>query len=199
MPTLRERQKKARRKQILDAARHHFLEDGYSKTNMETIAETAQVGVATVYTYFTKKEGIVSELIYQDFTEVSNNSLKKLDQLPQDPAEAIIEVLASFRDFDSYMSYELVLEFMQQAQHQGPVREAVQWSRSVIIGQISSVLEKCAASDKLSRKLDIQTASEIIAILNEQHLRKLSRLQHSERNHDSLNNQIVVLFENWSA
>ena len=43
---------------MLDAARQLFIEHGYAKTTMDEIAEKAEFGVATVYTYFKSKEGV---------------------------------------------------------------------------------------------------------------------------------------------
>ena len=47
---------------MLDTAKRLFIENGYSKTNMEDIAEQAGFGVATVYNYFKTKEGMFAAM-----------------------------------------------------------------------------------------------------------------------------------------
>ena len=87
-PSLRARQKELRKKQMLEAARKLFIANGYSKTSIETIAQNAEVGVATVYTYFENKENLAANLIRSDineiFWEVSRDQIdRRTRQLPQ--------------------------------------------------------------------------------------------------------------------
>ena len=55
MTNLRIQKKTANRAIMLEAAKQLFIERGYSKTNMEDIAEAAGFGVATLYTHFKTK------------------------------------------------------------------------------------------------------------------------------------------------
>lgn len=49
--------------QILDAARHLFLEQGYGNTSMDGVAKRAGVSKATLYVHFENKERLFAEVV----------------------------------------------------------------------------------------------------------------------------------------
>ena len=60
--THRQRQALATRKLIVDSAISLFLEQGYAATTIEAIAAHAGVAVSTIYSIFTNKRGVLSEI-----------------------------------------------------------------------------------------------------------------------------------------
>ena len=50
---------------IVDAARKQFLENGFAKANMDTIAESADVSKRTVYKHFEDKETLFAAVIQE--------------------------------------------------------------------------------------------------------------------------------------
>ena len=61
-PTLRQRQAEATRDLITSAAQELFLNNGYTSTTIEGIAEKAGVAASTVYAVFKSKRGILSAI-----------------------------------------------------------------------------------------------------------------------------------------
>lgn len=49
--------------QILDAARHLFLEQGFGSTSMDAVAKRAGVSKATLYVHFENKERLFAEVV----------------------------------------------------------------------------------------------------------------------------------------
>ena len=60
--TLRQRQAQATAKMITAAAKDLFLEQGYTSTTIEAIAERAEVAISTVYAVFGSKRGILRSI-----------------------------------------------------------------------------------------------------------------------------------------
>jgi len=58
----RQREKQARRNQILDAARALLFEKGLHATSINQIAKQAELGVGTIYFYYKNKEEIFADL-----------------------------------------------------------------------------------------------------------------------------------------
>lgn len=58
----REREKEARKRQILSAARRLLFEKGIRSTSINQIARTAELGVGTIYFYYQSKEEIFYSL-----------------------------------------------------------------------------------------------------------------------------------------
>ncbi len=64
----REHEAQQRRREILKAARTLFVEKGIRNTTLDEIAETAAFGKGTIYNYFSSKEELFREIIY-DLTD----------------------------------------------------------------------------------------------------------------------------------
>jgi AcrR family transcriptional regulator len=58
---LREVKVERTRAQIVAAAQHLFLQNGYGDTTMEQVAEAAEVGTSTLYRYFPSKDLLLLE------------------------------------------------------------------------------------------------------------------------------------------
>ena len=61
--TRRERQKAARRRSILDAARQVFLADELGHATIDDVASAAQISKGTIYLYFQSKEALLAHLL----------------------------------------------------------------------------------------------------------------------------------------
>jgi AcrR family transcriptional regulator len=70
MAGLRERQKVAREKRILESASMLFKRDGYDKTRMEDIAELAEVSTGTTYNYYQSKADILIAVVSMEVEEI---------------------------------------------------------------------------------------------------------------------------------
>jgi AcrR family transcriptional regulator len=199
MSSLRARQKKARRDQIIEAARRLFVANGYSKTNMDAIADAAEVGVATIYIYFENKEGLVSALIQKDMLRLGHEADELLKSLPDDPAEAVIAILDIYRKFEDYVSYELMREVIIQAKSDGPVSDIVAWSHAVQVDGIRRALEHGQKSKTVSASLDTELAAGVIVDLLDRYISRLTSETGSATDPNILPKYIRLLFQNWLA
>jgi AcrR family transcriptional regulator len=57
--TRKERERATRRKEIIDAAQNLFISKGFENTTMDEIAEKAEFGKPTLYSYFKSKDEIL--------------------------------------------------------------------------------------------------------------------------------------------
>lgn len=51
------------RKEILQAAREEFIQLGFEKASMRTIAKKAKVSTSNIYNYFENKEHLLTEIL----------------------------------------------------------------------------------------------------------------------------------------
>lgn len=91
--TLRQRQAQATAGAIVAAAKSLFLEQGYSSTTMESIAERAEVAISTVYAVFGSKRGIL-RAIRADWHEISRIREVALGDPGSASPQERIEILA---------------------------------------------------------------------------------------------------------
>lgn len=97
---LMDKKKKKRRKRILAAATRLFQDRGYADTTINAIADKADVGVGTIYNYFSSKNQILLNIVADILIE------KKPDEViyAADPARTVNrylnKYLAEFSIFD---------------------------------------------------------------------------------------------------
>jgi AcrR family transcriptional regulator len=88
----KEREKKERRQQILEAAKRHFSSKGFSGTTMGDIATDIELSPSTLYLYFTNKEELHAALSLQ----LLESLLERLEQIEerdeQSPEKRIVEI-----------------------------------------------------------------------------------------------------------
>jgi AcrR family transcriptional regulator len=86
---LRERQRRQRAAQVLDAADRLFATQGYEATRIEEIAADADVAPATVYNYFVTKPNLLMALAVRHVRAALPERRAYLRSLPDDPVGGI--------------------------------------------------------------------------------------------------------------
>ncbi len=109
MPSLRERQKIARRETILAVAETLLRTKGYTKTSMEDVAHKANVGVATIYNYFGTKFDLVRAMLEPEVQRVKNETAELFLDLPDDPLEGIVALVKCY-EIGTDWRYKKMLE-----------------------------------------------------------------------------------------
>jgi len=199
MPTLRDRQKRQRRTDMLNAARSLFVEHGYSRTTMDGIAERAGVGVATVYTYFTNKEGVFAELARMDMSELQAEGEAKLRQLPGDPVAAVLSLLDIYARAHEFVSYEVMKEFTIGARTSGPLREVAHWITEWKLEQLTAALTRAQHAGALAPELPVRDAAQTISDLLDRYYERATSEENNRRALDLLKRCVRLLFEDWRA
>jgi len=95
--SLRQKHRRQRETQVLDAAEALFAEQGYEATLIEEIAESASVAPATIYNYFATKPNLLMELALRHVHAALPERrafLKDLPDAPEDGIEAFERLLA---------------------------------------------------------------------------------------------------------
>ncbi len=106
----KERERLARREQILNAARKVFSERGFEKATLDEIAEVAEYGKGTIYNYFKNKEELFSCIIkggissFQRFVEEAIRN----KTTPREKIETYID--AAFEFFETHRPIFSALE-----------------------------------------------------------------------------------------
>ncbi len=98
--SLRDRKKKQRNKRIFAAGARLFKEKGYADVTISDIAKEADVGVGTIYNYFSSKNDILLSIVVEMCIE------KKPEEkiFADDPVRTIVSYLNSY--FDEFMSLD---------------------------------------------------------------------------------------------
>ena len=90
----RELAKKKRKETILDAAEKLFLHKGIDNTTMDEIAREADIGIATLFRYFPKKE-IIIQTVATAKLQILMDALKEIEQ----QTSSCMEMMTAVMDF----------------------------------------------------------------------------------------------------
>ena len=90
----RELAKKKRKETILDAAEKLFLHKGIDNTTMDEIAKEADIGIATLFRYFPKKE-IIIQTVATAKLQILMDALKEIEQ----QTSSCMEMMTAVMDF----------------------------------------------------------------------------------------------------
>lgn len=94
----REREKEARKKQILDAARKLLFKKGLQATSINQIARTAELGIGTIYFYYKSKEDIFASL-QEEGLEILFRNIEALTKTDSSPEDLLRQTAAAYLAF----------------------------------------------------------------------------------------------------
>ncbi|MFK7868739.1 MAG: TetR/AcrR family transcriptional regulator [Roseobacter sp.] len=108
MAGLREKQKAAREKRILEAAVRKFQAEGYRAVRLEDLAEAAEVAVGTVYNYYQTKGDILIAVVAMEVEEVLAAGEVIVANPPEDVEAALQALIFSYYDHSlQYLTKEM--------------------------------------------------------------------------------------------
>ena len=197
MQTLRHRKKAGNRQNMLDTAKRLFIENGYSKTTMEDIAEQAGFGVATLYNYFKTKEGMFAAMGREDMSELRTLGEAALADLPDDPVEGVLALLKVYLKVFEYISYAVMQEFIIQSKTSGPLHDeserAIGWQRD----QVKIALDTAKTSGILDSALDTSLMSYVIIDLFIRYTQRISNNRSNKHQFSELRKIINLVLGGW--
>jgi AcrR family transcriptional regulator len=146
MMGLQEKKKKKRRKRIQAAATTLFQTNGYADTTINAIADRADVGVGTIYNYFSSKSEILLNIVADIFLE------KKPDETihEKDPAQTAIRFLSYYMDEFSIFEKEIWRGWFAALFQEPKLFERAYELDMKIVGELAGVCEAMQAKGMIT-------------------------------------------------
>lgn len=116
----REREKKMRRRQIMDAAKKVFASKGFGGATMENIAEEAEFSPATLYLYFKNKDELFASLNLRMLRDLIAKMDEVRDQKNLSPEKRIMALEKAL--YEVYLSDPLNVVNVLRFQSKGRLR-----------------------------------------------------------------------------
>ena len=158
MPKITEKQRDARREQILTAAWKCFHSRGIHATSMEQIIREAGLSAGAVYLYFKSKEELILSAIAAQMTAVRDEVLPLVEKdQPETPAEFIQQVTESIARFTSRMDFDLnavILMCWSEAQTNPKVKSLVRDYQKGYRKSLSKLIERWQKKGLIDAKAD---------------------------------------------
>lgn len=183
---LRQRQKTKRRAEILAAGRSLLREQGYAATNMDAIAELAEVGVATVYNYFGTKGGLLAEVLRQEFEILFQGGKALLAAPPEDPVVGILSLIDRYRKFQqNWDRKDALLAVIGPGLSAEPVLDDLAADvEQRVKRQIADLISYYKDQNKVRDEIDVPDAATIIFYIFNQHF--IEYVTHGDADYDRM-------------
>lgn len=98
----KERERLARREEILNAARQVFSQKGFEKAKLDEIADVAELGKGTIYNYFTNKEELFVNVIMRGIQRLQSFIEEAIERQPTPKAKIDSYIDAFFNFFEQH-------------------------------------------------------------------------------------------------
>ena len=184
---------------MLDTAKRLFIENGYSRTTMEEIAEQAGFGVATLYNYFKTKEGMFAAMAHDDMSELRALGEAALEGLPDDPAKGVLALLKTYLKVYEYISYAVMQDFIIQSKTNGPLQDIAEWSINWQRDQVKVALDTAKTSGRLNPALDTGVMSYVLIDLFIRYNQRITDNRNDKNQFTELRKIINLVLEGWQT
>ncbi len=117
----RERERRERRQEILDAARGLFWTHGFAGTTMPEVARAAELAPGTLYLYFPSKDALYAELLVEGYDRLLERlqGCVRRRTSPRRQAEALVDCFLGFaREHPEY--FDIIFFVLQRETGKGP-------------------------------------------------------------------------------
>jgi TetR/AcrR family transcriptional regulator len=154
----KEREKGARREEIVNAAEKIFFEKGLAQATMDEIAEAAELSKGTLYLYYKSKEDLYlsvamkgTEILYQMFLRIIESGEPTIRMIAN-LGEAYYEYFKSYRNY--FRMYYFFENPQVQSQVSGEMMEVCLESDRKLWDLVESVLQRGIDEGLLRKDLD---------------------------------------------
>ena len=148
----RERERYARRREILEAARRVFGARGYGGATLDEVAREAEFAKGTLYSYFDSKAALFTALVEYEFDELTARAEKAL-QGESDPVQAVRAAIVVFL---TYLEERMDFFRMAIAGREKGLHEDIEAVHDKVMGQLGTM------GDLLAEKLAEGTRGGVI-------------------------------------
>lgn len=175
--SLRDRKKEQMREHILRAATQLFRDREFERTRIEDIAASAEVGVATVYNYFTTKQQILVEIVLQGTDDVQSKIASVVKSDHDNPVEAIADLMSAdygdISDADKALWRELLASMTRDQEN----RAAIESNRGRFREHLRDMIRGLIKRGMIKRDSDVNALVDICYAIYAYHFRQLVCLE----------------------
>jgi AcrR family transcriptional regulator len=165
MAGLREKQKAAREKRILEAAVTKFRALGYRQGKLEDLAEAAEVAVGTVYNYYRTKGDILIAVVAMEVEEVLSAGEAVVANPPGTVEAALHELIFGYYDHSlEYLTKEMWRTAMAQTIEAPTTPLGARYSEldALLAAQVVALLDALQARGRVASGLDTHALGEVL-------------------------------------
>ena len=162
MPRINERQRQARRDQILEAARGLFTANGFHDTSMDNIIAAAGMSSGGVYRYFSGKDAIITAIAQQVVGGITATISDVLKVEPVPPIAEILRRLIIQIDILADGPGRLALQVWGEAQRDPVIAALAAAEGANVRAAVRELVRRAHADGQLSQHTDLEALGQVV-------------------------------------
>ena len=156
----RAREREQLRRQILEAARELFVNEGYENVSMRKIANKIEYSPTTIYLYFTDKADLLDSVCKETLLNLLN-TLEQLKKDISDPVEALRKSGRTYVEFGLEYPQDYKLTFVIRPQFQKGLGLEEGSVGEKVFNYLSEMVSECI-QQKRFRQMDVETTGHVL-------------------------------------
>ncbi|MEW5744324.1 MAG: TetR/AcrR family transcriptional regulator [Nitrospirota bacterium] len=152
------------RREILDAARELFMNEGYEKFSMRKLAEKIEYSPTTIYLYFKDKDALLFA-ICEEVAEQFFSNLNAVRAQYRDPLETLRQALLYFMEFGFTNPNQYKVFFFTSPDvygTQGEFMEKESMARNSFLA-FREIVRHCVETGRL-REMDVDVLTQVLSV-----------------------------------
>ena len=156
----RAREREQLRRQILDAARELFVNEGYENVSMRKIANKIEYSPTTIYLYFKDKADLLDSVCKETLLNLLN-TLEQLKKDISDPIKALRKSGRTYVEFGLEYPQDYKLTFVVRPQFQKDLGLEEGSVGEKVFNYLREMVSECIQQKKF-RQLDVETTGQVL-------------------------------------
>lgn len=155
-----------KRREVMDAARRLFIQDGYAGAGMEAVARDAAVSTATLYSYFPSKAALFHEVL-TDATEGFAARLREIEAEDGPARKELHNFALAYARFwsDPYPRAMFRLLSAERARFEVAARHFHEAARSSASGVLVRIIDHLCAEGELAVERPATAAGQLLGMI----------------------------------
>jgi AcrR family transcriptional regulator len=175
----KEREKEARREEIINAAERVFFEKGLLAATMDEIAEVAELGKSTLYLYYKSKEDLYLAVVMRG-SEIMHNMFEKALSTGEPTLKLIANLGDAYYDyFKQHRNYFRMFYFFENPQLHTQVspemRDACTVNNGKIWALVIGIIQRGIDEGVIQKEIDPKQAAVILWSMSNHMMRQIDR------------------------
>lgn len=126
----REQMKEERRRQIIETAKDLILEKGIQQIQLQDVASTVGIGIATFYRYFPNKEQLVLA-VHTQITAEMTEAIRQISQLPISALDKIEKILMYYIELADDPQHQFVKYMKAFDAYKPPTKDSIEYVKYI--------------------------------------------------------------------
>jgi len=165
----KERERLARRKEILSSALRLFSQKGYHQTSMSEIARASEFSIGSIYNFFKNKEELFFSLFKEEVEEIEKRVLREIFKKERAKEKLNILLDALFSYFEEHWEAFVVLALNRQSFEVGlkdNLFQMVHLKHLQFIKTVKEIIEQGIKEREFKELRPEEMASALIGLVN---------------------------------